>query len=71
MMSIFQKFITKEYDILTNINDIILTSENFAMLYDLLYKKNNDSHMPDDSVLSGNKDDVIQFFERTLQLIQN
>ena len=37
----------------------------------LLYKKNNDSHMPDDSVLSGNKDDVIQFFERTLQLIQN
>ena len=37
----------------------------------LLYKKNNDSYMPDDSVLSGNKDDVIQFFERTLQLIQN
>lgn len=37
----------------------------------LLYNKNNNSHMPDDSVLSGNEEHVIQFFERTLKSIQN
>lgn len=36
----FNKFITEKYDILSNINDNILMSENFAMLYDLLYKQN-------------------------------
>ena len=39
-----QKFITEKYDILTNINDNILMSETFAMLYDLLYKKNENEN---------------------------
>lgn len=36
----FNKFITTDYDILTNIGDNILQSESFAMLYDLLYNEN-------------------------------
>ena len=35
-----QKFINEKYDVLTSINDNVLMSENFAMLYDLLYKQN-------------------------------
>ena len=36
----FKKFITENYDILSNIGSNILQSESFAMLYDLLYKEN-------------------------------
>lgn len=40
MNTSFNKFITTNYDILTNTGDNVLQSESFAMLYDLLYNEN-------------------------------